>query len=187
MVSFPQVSPPNPCMHLSSPPHLPHAPPISVFLIWPPIKYLVSSTEHCSVFHSPYTVPLKVQKSHPAPHSWTPSAYVHPSLRETMFHTHTNEQAKLFILYILIFIFLVSKLEDCTEWQHKLPDFNLILIFSWVKIWSVRVVPKHLNCSMFSKDLLTIFFVVTLPACLSQHVNLYLVFAPLTFRPISYQ
>ena len=32
MISFPQVSPPKPCMHLSSPPHVLYALPISVFL-----------------------------------------------------------------------------------------------------------------------------------------------------------
>jgi hypothetical protein len=32
VVSFPQVSPLKPCMHLSSPPYVPHVLPISVFL-----------------------------------------------------------------------------------------------------------------------------------------------------------
>jgi hypothetical protein len=36
MVSFPQVSPPTPCMHHSSPPYMLHALPISFFLIWSP-------------------------------------------------------------------------------------------------------------------------------------------------------
>ena len=31
MVSFPQVSPPKPCAHLSLPAYVPHAPPISFF------------------------------------------------------------------------------------------------------------------------------------------------------------
>jgi hypothetical protein len=33
---YPQVSPPDPCMHLSSPPYMLHALPILVFLIWLP-------------------------------------------------------------------------------------------------------------------------------------------------------
>jgi hypothetical protein len=40
---------------------------------------------------------------------------------------------RITILYILIFIFLDSKLEDktfCTEWQQTFPDFNLLLISS---------------------------------------------------------
>jgi hypothetical protein len=34
--SFPRVSPPKPCMHLSSPPYVPHVLSISVFLTWSP-------------------------------------------------------------------------------------------------------------------------------------------------------
>ena len=40
MPSFSQVSPPKPRMHLSCPPHVPHAPPISFFLIWSPEQHL---------------------------------------------------------------------------------------------------------------------------------------------------
>src|SRR5215469_13129638 len=46
VVSFPQVSPPEPCAHLSPPPYVPHAPPISFFSILPPAQYQVSSTDH---------------------------------------------------------------------------------------------------------------------------------------------
>jgi hypothetical protein len=46
VVSFPQVSPLKPCMHLSSPPYVPHVLPISVFLTSSPEWYLVRSTEH---------------------------------------------------------------------------------------------------------------------------------------------
>ena len=38
---------------------------------------------------------------------------------------------KIIVLYILIFKFLDSKLEDkifCTKWQQALPDLNLFLI-----------------------------------------------------------
>jgi hypothetical protein len=40
VVSFPQVSPPNPYT-----PYVPHVPPISFFSIWSPEIYLVSSTD----------------------------------------------------------------------------------------------------------------------------------------------
>ena len=43
---FPQVSPPKPCIHLSTPPYAPHAPPISFFSILPPAQYWVRSTDH---------------------------------------------------------------------------------------------------------------------------------------------
>ena len=49
MVSFPQVSPPEPCAHLSPPPYAPHAPPISFFSILPPaggdIKCILRQTQ----------------------------------------------------------------------------------------------------------------------------------------------
>ena len=46
VVSFPQVSPPKPCAHLSLPPYVPHAPPISFFSILSPAQYWVRSTEN---------------------------------------------------------------------------------------------------------------------------------------------
>ena len=45
MGSFPQVSPLEPCAHLSPPPYAPHAPPISFFSILPPAQYLVRSKD----------------------------------------------------------------------------------------------------------------------------------------------
>jgi len=46
VVSFPQVSPPKPCIHLSSPPYALHAPAISFFSSLSPEKCWVSSTDH---------------------------------------------------------------------------------------------------------------------------------------------
>ena len=46
MVSFPQVFPPEPYAHLSPPPYVPHAPPISFFSILSPAQYWVRSTDH---------------------------------------------------------------------------------------------------------------------------------------------
>ena len=46
VVTFPQVSTPKPCTHLSSPLYALHTPPISFFPIWSPEKYWMSSTDH---------------------------------------------------------------------------------------------------------------------------------------------
>ena len=46
VVSFPQISSPEPCIRLSSPPYALHAPPISFFMVLSPEQYLVSSTDH---------------------------------------------------------------------------------------------------------------------------------------------
>ena len=63
MVSFPQVSPPKPCTHLSCLLYVRYAPPISKFLIWSP-EYRVKSADHddCRRVVSPlpyYLVPLR--------------------------------------------------------------------------------------------------------------------------------
>jgi hypothetical protein len=67
---------------------------------------------------------------------------------------------KIIFLYILIFKFLDSKLEDkrfCTEWQQAFPDFNLLLISSWIEFWSVKVVTKYMKSSTLSKAISSIF------------------------------
>ena len=46
VVSFILVSPPKPCIQLTSPPYALYAPPISFFSILSPEKYWVSSTDH---------------------------------------------------------------------------------------------------------------------------------------------
>src|SRR5215469_12454040 len=63
MVSFPQVSPLEPCTHLSPPTYAPHAPPISFFSILPPAQYLVRSKKSlssslCNFLHSLVTSSL---------------------------------------------------------------------------------------------------------------------------------
>ena len=66
---------------------------------------------------------------------------------------------KIIVLYILIFQFLDSSLEDkifCNEWQQAFPDLNLLLISSAIVFWFVKVVPKYLNSSTLSKVLLSI-------------------------------
>ena len=46
VVSFPQVSPPKPCIHLSFCPYARHVPPISFLAILSPEQYWVRSTDH---------------------------------------------------------------------------------------------------------------------------------------------
>jgi hypothetical protein len=58
VVSFPQVSPLRPCMHLSSPPYVPHVLPISVFLTSSPEWYLVRSTKHEAPYYVVFSTPL---------------------------------------------------------------------------------------------------------------------------------
>ena len=85
MVSFHQVSPPKSCMHLSCPPHVPHAQPISFFTIWS-TECLVRSTDHEAPHYAVFFTPLlphpsSAQTSSSATYPQTPSPYpsIHPS------------------------------------------------------------------------------------------------------------
>jgi hypothetical protein len=55
---------------------------------------------------------------------------------------------EIIFLYILIFTFLASKLEDkrfFTGWQQAFLEFNLLLISSAMKSLFVGIVPVYLN------------------------------------------
>ena len=79
-------------------------------------------------------------------------------------------------LYILIFKFLDSNLEDkrfCTEWEQAFPDFSLLLISSWIEFWFVKFVSKYLNFSTLSKELLSVFILWLGPVFWSRHMTIY--------------
>jgi hypothetical protein len=70
---------------------------------------------------------------------------------------------------------LDSKLEDkrfCTEWQQAFPDFNLLFISSWMEFWSVKAVPKYLNCSTLSQELLSILILWLRPVFWSRDMTM---------------
>jgi hypothetical protein len=59
---------------------------------------------------------------------------------------------KITVSYILTLMLLDSRREDkrfWTERQQAMPEFNLLLIFPWIRFWFVIDVPKYLNCATF--------------------------------------
>ena len=75
----------------------------------------------------------------------------------TKFYTYTKQQAKL-VLYILVYIFgqQGGRRKILYQMIASIPYFHLHLISSWIEFWFIKV-PKYLNSSAFSKELLPIF------------------------------
>jgi hypothetical protein len=108
-------------------------------------------------------------------------------VRYKVSHTYKTT-GKILLLCTLIFAFLDSNQEGkrfCTERYQAFPDFNRLLIPSWMEFRLVRVVPKYLNFFTLSKDLLSIFMLWFCPAFWFRDMTMYLVFSAVTSRPIS--
>jgi hypothetical protein len=127
---------------------------VSSSLTWSCKLYLAKSTSyevpHYTVF-SCHFIPLwsKCSPEHPVLNTLSLCTSIH--VRDQVSH-QLWITGKIIVLYILIFKFLVSRREDrrfWTEWQQALPEFDLLLISSWIRFWFVIVVPKYLNCVAF--------------------------------------
>ena len=108
-------------------------------------KYRSLSSSLCSFLHSPVT-----------------SSLLSPNiLLNTLFSNTLNLRSslnvcdqishpykttdKIIVMYILIFVFLDSKLVNerfCTELWQAFPGFNLLLIYSWIEFWFASVFPN---------------------------------------------
>jgi len=169
------------------------APPNSLFSIWLPGQYWVRSMDHCTslcrFFHSPVPLsPLGPNILLSTLFSHTLSLCSSLNVSDQVSRPYTT--CKIIVLYILILKFLDSKLEDkrfSSEWQQAFPEFNIqcVPISSWIELWFVKVVPKYLNSSNFSKKLLLIYILWFRPAFWSWEMTMYSVLSAFTSSPIS--
>ena len=149
-------------MHLFSIPYVATCP-AHLILLWLITRIIFSEefkllrSSLCSFLHSPFILSLLDPNI-----LFSTLLSDNPSLRYSLNVSdqvsHPNKTtSKIIVLYILIFKFSVSKLEDkrlCIEWEQAFPDFSLFLISSWIDFWFIRFVHKHLNCSTLPEELL---------------------------------
>jgi hypothetical protein len=108
-------------------------------------QYRAYGCSLCSLLHSPVTLSLLDQSIFLSTLLLNIlSLYSYPIVRDQVSHA-CKTTGRITVVCILIFIFVDSKLEDkkCwTRWLQALPNFSLLLMFSWMVLWFVRVVPK---------------------------------------------
>jgi len=152
-------------------PYVPHAQPISFFLILSPAQYWVRSTNHLAPCYAISSIPRYLV---PPRSKYSPQHHVlkHPPLPflpqcQWPSFTPIQNTGKIIVLYILSFKFLDSNLEDkrfCTKLYHAFPDLNLLLISSGIEFLFVKVVPKYLNSCTLLNVLLSILKLWICPA-----------------------
>jgi len=95
-----------------------------------------------------YVIPLRSIYLPQCPVLKHPQPTFPPHCERPVF-TPTQNQRQIVVLYILIFMFLDSKVVDkrfCPEWQQAFLDFNPLLLSSLIQFWFLRAIPKYLNC-----------------------------------------
>ena len=88
-------------------------------------------------------------------------------------------------LNLYIFGLQPGRQKICAKWQQSSRDFKLFLIPSWIELWFVKVVPKYLNCSILSKELLWVFILWFHPAFWYRNMAMYLVLSAFTSSSVS--
>ena len=93
---------------------------------------------------------------------------------------------KIIVLYNLFFNFWITNwmTKDYAPNGNKHSWLHLLLISSWIEFWFVIAVPKRLNCSTISKELLSV-FIMWRHAFWKRDMTMFLVLSAFTCSPIS--
>jgi hypothetical protein len=92
-------------------------------------EYRSLSSSLCSLLHSCYLIPLRPKYPPQHPILEHPQPMFLPQCDRPSF-TPTQNNNTITVLYILMFVFLYSKLEDrrsCTKWQQAFPNLSQLL------------------------------------------------------------
>ena len=166
MASFHQVSSPKPCststlsIRATSPAHLIRLDLIIRIIFG--VEYRSFNYSWCCLLQSPVTSTLSLLDQnilHSTLFSYGLSLRPSLNVGDQVSHPY-NITFYIIVLYILIFMFSDSKLEDkrfCTEWQTSFPDFNLLFVSSRIKFGFIKFVPKYLTDPTLQSNYLSIF------------------------------
>jgi hypothetical protein len=95
----------------------------------------------------------------------------------------------ILVSYVIIFTCLGNRGEvKCfwTEWMQTLPELNVRILPSRVKVLFVTVVPKYFDFATFSKYVLAVFMLCFSPAFWCRDFNTYLAFSTFISRSTSW-
>jgi hypothetical protein len=105
-------------------------------------EYKVWSSSLCNFLQSPVTTALLGPNIlHRTLFSNTLSLCSSLSVTDQVSHPYKTT-GRLTVLYISTFTFLDSRREDkrlWTEWWQAFPEFSLLLVSSWIQLWSVSI------------------------------------------------
>jgi hypothetical protein len=117
-------------------------------------EYRSLSSSLYSYLQSPISSSLLRPIFFSTPYSQTLSAYVPPSMWATKFHTNSKQQAKLYICISLIFEHQTGRQRILHGMLANIPWLQSALNFLLNRIYIVKVVPKYLNSSTLSEEIL---------------------------------
>ena len=152
MASFPHISPPKPCLHLSSPPYLPRVPLIVLFFILSPNSAWWGVRTMALIALYPPLSPFLVSLSliYLLQHRHTLSLYPFLNLGDQVSHPY-GTLGRPVVLYILSLYYLQQhrdKLRCTWRQQQAFPRSILLLIYLRTQFWYIRVVPE---CVTFAR------------------------------------